>query len=198
MLNNRLSNNPIDYRPPDFKAEAHFIGQIIGASNVFESDGIFCEVFFETGDDWKMLSDNIDSYQTQTGYPSFDKFITFSHPFDLHYTSKNIYGWPKLICRVWKLDNSSKIDLYAYGCTTLPNTQGYHEFKFNTWMLQGDLKSEILSYYLNTKPKMNTIDPVASTLKDREEILSKPGPVIHMYCEVLLKNFNFHSITGQI
>ena len=40
--------------------------------------------------------------------------VTFALPFDLHYTTRNIYGWPKLITRLWKLDETNKVDLGKY------------------------------------------------------------------------------------
>ncbi len=192
----KLNKNGIDYKASDFKPEIHFIGQIVGASNVQDSDGIFCDIYFEVGVDWKILSPN-QTYQTQTAYPSYGNSCIFAHPFDIHYTTKSIFGWPRLICRVWKFDDTNKIDILSYGVTTLPNTSGYHELDFNTWTLQGNLKNEIIGFFMNSKPKMNTVDPLSLNLNERKELLSKPGPTVHITCEVLLKNFYFHSITGQ-
>ena len=188
----------IEYKASDFKPEVYFIGQILGASNIYSKEGFFCDIQLESGDDWKLLSCNSNTIQTHTSYADYDNYANFSHPFDLQYAIKSLNGWPKLICRIWKLDDTSKIDVYSYGCCILPNTSGHHEISFNTWILQGDLKSEILSYYINTKPKMNTVDPVSNNLSERKEILSRPGPVVHVSCDVLLRNFSFHSITGQL
>ena len=63
----KMSKTGIDYKSSDFKTEVHFLGQIVGASNLTESDGLFCEAFFEAGDKWKALSDN-QTIQTQTCY----------------------------------------------------------------------------------------------------------------------------------
>lgn len=197
LLQHKLNDVGIEYKAADFKPEVHFIGQVLGASNISEESGFFCDIFFDVGYEWTLLSPT-SVYQTQTGYSSFDNFVVFGHPFDLHYTTKNLHGWPRLICRVWKLDDANKIDLYSYGCTSLPNKAGFHEIEFNTWILQGSLKSEILGYYLNTKPKMNTADPVSINLLERRELLTKPGPIVHINCEVILKHFYFHSITGQL
>ena len=196
VLQTKLNSYGIEYKAADFKPEVHFLGQIVGASNVTETDGLFCDVWFETGKDWELLS-KTHTYQTQTGYPSYGNFVTFAHPFDLHYKTKTIFGWPKLICRIWKFDDTSKIDLMAYGCATLPNTAGFHEIEFNSWILMGNLKTETLGFYLDTKPKMNTSDPISINLNDRKELLTKPGPTVHVNCEVILKNFYFHSISGQ-
>ena len=63
----KLNTHTIEYKAADFKPEVHFLGQIEGLSNVMEEDGIFCEIFFESGKDWQMLSAN-QTIQTQTGY----------------------------------------------------------------------------------------------------------------------------------
>lgn len=66
-LAEKLTATNIDYKAADFKTEVHFLGQIIGASDVMEDEGISCEVFFEAGQNWKLLS-QISTFQTQTGY----------------------------------------------------------------------------------------------------------------------------------
>jgi hypothetical protein len=68
-LLNKLKENGINYKSGDFKPEIHFFGQIVGASNLTESDGIFCEAYFEAGSEWKPLS-QVQTIQTQTGYNS--------------------------------------------------------------------------------------------------------------------------------
>ena len=62
-----MQKNKINYRLSDLKPEIHFIGQITGASQILEEDGIFCEAFFEAGNEWKCLSPNY-TIQTQTSY----------------------------------------------------------------------------------------------------------------------------------
>lgn len=197
ILKHKLNNQGIEYKASDFKPAIHYIGQVVGISNVNNSSGFFCELYFDIGEDWSILSLE-NCFQTQTGYVNYEDFITFAHPFDIHLTTKNLYGWPRLISRIWKLDDNCKIDLYSYGVTSLPNTKGFHEVSFNTWILRGNLKTEILSYYLNTKPKMNTSDPISLNLKDRKDLFTKPGPIVHVNCEVMMRNFYFNSITGQL
>jgi hypothetical protein len=63
----KVGNYGLEYKASDLKTEVHFLGQIVGASNIMEVDGIFCEVFFEAGDKWKCLSSN-PTLQTQTSY----------------------------------------------------------------------------------------------------------------------------------
>ncbi len=67
----KMSKNGIDYKASDLKPEVHFLGQIVGASNLTEEDGLFCEAFFEAGDRWKCLSSN-STLQTQTSYANVE------------------------------------------------------------------------------------------------------------------------------
>ena len=36
--------------------------------------------------------------------------VIWAHPFDLHFGSDSIFGWPRLKLHVWRLDNYGKID----------------------------------------------------------------------------------------
>ncbi len=65
----KMTKSGIDYKASDLKTEVHFLGQIVGATSLTESDGIFCEAFFHAGDKWKCLS-QISTIQTQTSYPN--------------------------------------------------------------------------------------------------------------------------------
>jgi hypothetical protein len=43
---------------------------------------------------------------------------------------------------------------------------------------------------------MNSSDPISSNLENRKNLITKPGPTIHLNLEVILRNFGFHSISG--
>ena len=195
MLYKTLYNSGIEYKPADFKAEVHFLGQIVGASNIIENDSVFIEAFFDLGKNWRCLSPT-STIQTQTCFVDEYNFACFAHPFDLHLTTENIFGWPRLVVRLWKLDDTNQVDLISYGTTILPNTNGYHEIEFETWCLKGNVTQETLGFFMGSKPLMNTSDPVTSDLDNRKQIISKPGPTVHLNVEVLLRNFTFHSLSG--
>ena len=113
MLFRTLASSGIEYKPADFKAEAHFLGQIVGASNIIENDSVFIEAFFDLGKDWRCLSPT-STIQTQTCFVDEYNFACFAHPFDLHLTTENIFGWPRLIVRLWKLDDTNQVDLISF------------------------------------------------------------------------------------
>lgn len=195
MLYQELATSGIDYKPGDFKAEVHFLGQIIGATNVMEHDAIFVEAYFEMGEQWMSLS-SCEGIQTQTCFVDNKNFACFCHPFDLHLTTENLFGWPRMIMRVWKLGDTNKPDLLSYGVCVLPNLKGYHTFDVQTWCLKGGMTNEAMWFFLESKPLMNSKDPMTGDLSDRSGIVSKPGPIVKISCEVIPRNFTFHSLSG--
>ena len=195
MLYEELSKSGIKYKPADFKAEVHFLGQIVGASNLIEKNYVFIEAYFQVGEQWRFLSPK-PKIQTQSCTIDQNNFACFCHPIDIHLTTENLYGWPRIICRLWKLDDTNKIDILSYGTTILPNTSGYHEIEFQTWCLKGSLTDEAMWFFLESKPIMNTSDALDPHLNIRENIISKPGPKLLISCEVITRNFGFHSISG--
>ena len=52
-------------------------------------------------------------------------------------------------------------------------------------------------FFLESKPMMNTSDALDPDLEKRSNIISKPGPKLHISCEVITRNFEFHSISGR-
>lgn len=195
MLFKELEKSGIDYKPGDFKAEVHFLGQIIGASNVMEHDPIFIEAYFKAGEKWRFLSSKKD-IQTQTCYVDHNNFACFCHPFDIHLTTENLHGWPRMILRIWKLGDTCKEDILSYGVAILPNLKGYHVIEIQTWCLKGALTDEAMWFFLESKPIMNTKDPLNGDLSNRKNIISKPGPKVKISCEVIPRNFGFHSLSG--
>ena len=191
----KLGESGIDYKPADFKCEVHFLGQIVGASNLIEKNPVFIEAYFVTGEQWRYLSPK-STIQTQTSFIDQNNFACFCHNFDLHLTTENLHGWPRMVVRIWKLDVVNKTDLLSYGTTILPNTSGYHEITFETFCLKGNLINETLGFFMDSKPKMNTSDPVTSNLDKRKYLITKPGPKVSITVEVILRNFTFHSLSG--
>lgn len=190
-----LQESSIVYKPSDFKTELHFLGQIIGATNVSEHDAIFLEAFFEIGKEWKILGKK-SSIQTQASVVDHNDYICFAHPFDLHLTTENLNGWPRIVCRLWKLGDTNKTTLLSYGTAFLPNCKGYHEFEFNTFCLKEKASDESLWAIFNSKPFTSRSDPLDAYLNERKDIFSKPGPKIKMSCEVILRNFKFYGLSG--
>lgn len=65
------------------------------------------------------------------------------HPIDFHFKTTAINGWPKVVFRVWRVDDADKIDVFAYGLMNLPRTPGYVEIECNTWIPFGNSSIEL-------------------------------------------------------
>lgn len=195
MIFQKLAGSGISYKPADFKTEVHFFGQIVGASNVIEHDSVFIEAYFVTGEQWRYLSPKL-FIQTQTCEVDHFNNVTFCHPFDLHLTTENLSGWPRLVVRIWKLGDTNKVNILSYGTCYLPNTKGYHELEFQTFCLKFSVADEALWCQLNSKPLISMSDPMDPNLIKRNFLLSKPGPKVKVTCEVILRNFTFHALSG--
>jgi hypothetical protein len=76
----------------DAKPEVHFIGQILGGTNFNSTDGLFCEMLIQIGENWEMLSPN-KLYQTQTCYADVDEIFVWGHPFDIFFSAGDLSGW---------------------------------------------------------------------------------------------------------
>ena len=107
----------------------------------------------------------------------------------IHFITTSYFGWPKLTCKIYKLDETDTIDLVSYGTLNLPVTPGFHECSCDTWSLHGNRKQETFSYFLDSKPIMSNNEPITKKPNFREYLVTKPGPRIHVNVEVMLKNF---------
>lgn len=67
MIVKKIESFGLKYKPADFKAEVHFLGQIVGASNLVDNDCVFVEAFLDIGEQWKYLSQT-GNIQTQSCY----------------------------------------------------------------------------------------------------------------------------------
>ena len=65
-------------------------------------------------------------------------FFCFDQPFDLHFQTERYCGWPRIVVKIWKLDQTNTIDLLSYSTMNLPNSPGY------TWSLHGNIREETL------------------------------------------------------
>ena len=90
-----------------------FLGQIIGASNVIEKNPVFIEGYFVTGGLWRYLSP-ISRFLTQNCFIDQNNYECFGNNFDLHFSTKNLNEWSRMVVRVWKIDVVNKTDLISY------------------------------------------------------------------------------------
>ena len=103
-------------------AELHVIGEITGASE-FPSHNLYCKWSVHVEGSWSILA-GLRQGQTQVDNPENEDFAVWSHPIDLHFTTKGLKGWPKLHFEVWHQDNFGRNEIYGYGFCHIPTSPG--------------------------------------------------------------------------
>eukprot|EP01017_Pseudomicrothorax_dubius_P040820 TRINITY_DN6456_c0_g1_i3.p1 TRINITY_DN6456_c0_g1~~TRINITY_DN6456_c0_g1_i3.p1 ORF type:complete len:237 (+),score=40.03 TRINITY_DN6456_c0_g1_i3:64-774(+) len=178
----------------DLKPEVHFFGQIVGGVNFGHDDGLFCEMIVETGPKWEMITPT-KTYQTQTCYSEEGEMYYWCHPFDIHYKAAELSGWPKAIFRVWRLDNSGKIDIISYGECSFPRVSGFSKIECETWSPIADWKSNSFSFFLGNNPRLSSADITEKKRHARDNLSSRSSGKIVLEFEVILKNFKRLGLT---
>ncbi|CAN0456027.1 unnamed protein product, partial [Scytosiphon promiscuus] len=69
-----------------------------------------------------------------------EAFAPWNHPIDLHYTTKSIQGWPRLMLQVWQLDTHGRNVLRGYGFRHLPSSPGFSEVSVPCWRPSGTMQ----------------------------------------------------------
>lgn len=64
--------------------------------------------------------------QTQCDLPTTEDAY-FSHPIDIHLSTKTIQGWPRINIEVWHQDKYGRQEVYGYGTLFVPTSPGEHE-----------------------------------------------------------------------
>jgi hypothetical protein len=85
-------------------AELHVIGQLVSGTGFRAGSCLFCKFNVECGAGWKVLG-GAESGQTQSAWATrclgLEKGQWFwSHPVDVHFATKGVQGWPKIVCQV--------------------------------------------------------------------------------------------------
>lgn len=182
-----------DKRAGDHKTEVHYIGQIVEGSGFDEGIGIQCEVQLEYGEAWMELPQASDTpIQTQTSYAGNDENHVWCHPVDLHFASDSIFGSPKFLIRVWRLDDMGRIDLFSYGVCNLPCTTGLFTLDCPTWRPIGNWRDEAMAFFVGGPPKLTNEDALNKNLDLRKKIKTVSSGTVHIELEVLIKNFDKH------
>jgi B9 domain-containing protein 2 len=89
-------------------AEVHILGTLEGASE-FPNATLCCKWSAVTGEGWSLLEGHA-SGQTHVDTPLDPSMTIWNHPIgssdssDLHYNTKSIAGWPKIVVRVFHQD----------------------------------------------------------------------------------------------
>ena len=192
------SVHEIDKLPGDYKTEVHYIGQIVSGSEFDTDIGLYCEVQLEYNESWMELPQCSDEpIQTHTSYPGKNQIYIWSHPIDLHFASESIFDSPKMLIRVWRLDNLGRIDLFSYGICSLPCSSGSFRLECPTWRPIGNWRDEAMSFFVGGPSRLTNEDALNKNLGLRKKIKTVSSGTVVINLEILLKNFDKHWTISQ-
>ena len=133
--------------------------------------------------------------QTHTCYAEPGFPYAWAHPLELYFVPRDLSGWPKGIVRVYRLDESNKLDLYSYGVFNFPRTSGFHRIECETWTPLGNWRSTALSIFMGNQPRLNWTDTLLENSNQREFINSQSNGTVILELESVLRNFNSLNIS---
>ena len=128
--------------------QLHLIGEIKGAQG-FDGNRVFCKYSIRSGHNWILISGKNQGETYEEVKDETEQMTQWDHPFDLHYKSKAIRGWPKFFVEVWSADSEGRYSIGGYGIGIIPFQAGHHKMKINCWRPkpQGFFK-QMASYFL--------------------------------------------------
>ncbi|XP_029908309.1 B9 domain-containing protein 2 [Myripristis murdjan] len=172
-------------------AELHVIGQIVGASG-FPQSSLFCKWGVHTGGAWRLLS-GLKEGQTQVDLPQTGDMAYWSHPIDLHYSTKGLQGWPKLHLQVWHQDSFGRCQLYGYGYCHIPSSPGHHHVRCVTWRPLGSWQEQLAQIFVGGGPQLRTPDLIYSGA-DRYRLHTEAMGTVELELGIIMRHFDKYGV----
>ncbi|CAK1549904.1 unnamed protein product [Leptosia nina] len=170
-------------------AELHILGYLNQTNNFRETHSLYCRYSVQAGPNWNLIS-GLSEGQTSSGKPNCNKCVVWSHPLDLHYVTKGIQGWPKLILQVNCLDSLGRTWIVAYGCSSLPAVPGYHTIQVPCWLPAATkLSDRIRQYFLGGSHQLLQSD-IVSLGTDRFKLNTLSQGIVELNVCIILRNFS--------
>ena len=167
------------------------------------------------GSGWKKL-EGTKSGQTQVDTPLDEELAQWCHPLDIHFVSKGLHGWPKLVIEVRRQDEYGRSDLAGYGTCHIPPTPGLHILEVPTWRpagaveienvlhclvfhmaifihlvcaYVGSLKDEIVRYFIGGAAELTETEFVVNS-PERYRLRTVPSGTVIVDINIIHRNFD--------
>ncbi|XP_045510945.1 B9 domain-containing protein 2 [Colias croceus] len=169
-------------------AELHILGQIQQAVDFCGNYSLFCRYTIQAGPNWTLLSGSSEG-QTPSGRPNAEKSVVWAHPLDLHFVTKGIQGWPKILVQTNCLDALGRSWVLGYGCSTIPAVPGYHTLNVPCWIPAAtSISDKIRQYFIGGSHQISQTD-IISLGNDRCKLNTNSKGIITLNLCVVLRNF---------
>lgn len=172
---------------PESVPEVHIVGDI--KCGVGFGAGVSCKWRFDHGKYWGLLEGSIDGH-TQTAYGPEGAASVWDHPFDVHYQTMTMQGWPKIIVQIQQLDSYGCVSVIAHGFAHLPCTSGMHELAIPCWRAIGTQEEELRAYFLEEYPVLLDEDLVYhKAASHRHRLVTIPSGKVLLDVNIMLRHF---------
>ncbi|VVC96703.1 unnamed protein product [Leptidea sinapis] len=168
-------------------AELHILGQL--KYSIFgNKNSLFCRYSTQTGPNWTLISGSSEG-QTLSGKPDHEGRVIWSHPIDLHFITKGIQGWPKLLLQVSCLDSLGRSWLVGYGCCNLPAGPGSHTIRVPCWIPAAtSITDKLRQHFLGGSHQLARTDVIALGT-DRVNLTTESTGLVELEVCIVLRNF---------
>jgi len=157
--------------------------------------GVSCKWRIDHGKYWGLLEGNTEGH-TQTAYgPAEGVEAVWNHPFDVHYQTTSMQGWPKLIVQAQALDRHGVASVVAHGFAHLPCIPGHHTVKVPTWRAVGTPEEELRAYFLEEYPVLLDEDLVYhKAAQHRHKLVTVPSGQVCLDLWVMTRHFGEYGV----
>ncbi|ODN02972.1 B9 domain-containing protein 2 [Orchesella cincta] len=140
------------------------------------------------GSNWKRVAGPKEG-QTQVDTPKYSDTAQWAHPIDLHFVTKGLQGWPKLILEVYRQDEFGRSDLSGYGVCHIPATPGNHIIEVPTWRPAGSTREEVVRHFVGGSAELSEPDLIVNPT-ERYRLRTVPSGTATVELSVILRNFD--------
>jgi len=177
--------------------EVHFIGDIRKGEG-FNGSSITCKWSVDWGQTWSLLA-GAQKGQSQYSHASNSEenmsMFVWNHPVDLHFTTANMKGWPRIILQVWNLDNYGRTNLVGYGFSYLPMTAGMQVIEVKCWRPRGTMGEEIRSFFLGTSVHLARDSLIFDEAwENRHRLVTVSTGTVSINIATIVRHFDHHAV----
>lgn len=175
--------------------EIHFMGEIRKGREFENSNcSITCKWSIDWGQTWSLLAGEKEG-QSQFAFPSTNGDCIWNHPIDVHFTTANMKGWPRILLQIWNLDAYGRTNLLGYAFTHLPSSHGMHVIKLSCWRPKGTLGEEIMNHFLGTSIHLNRDSLIFDEASEnRKRLVTIPTGQVELHLHTIARYFDIHKV----
>ncbi|KAJ3365250.1 B9 domain-containing protein 2 [Allomyces javanicus] len=178
-------------------AEVHLVGTLLGAhapTLLSASTGLACKYALVAGPAWTVI-EGTASAQTHVDVPSDGEWAVWSHPLDVHFATRSLHAWPKLVFEVVAQDALSRMAVAGYGLVQVPMAPGTYRLECTLWRPACATWVEALKrQFLGVAPALKSLDAVAASA-DRAHMVTESVPcTVHVEVSVIHRGLAPHGV----